>query len=204
MPTGSLEAMFTGIVREVGEVVEVAGDDERPPLAVAAPGTAPTTDVGGSVAIDGVCLTAETVEGPRLRFHAVAETLARTTLGTLDAGAAVNVEPALRAGEPLGGHIVQGHVDDVGTILSVTEEGDGLRVRIGAGTHVLRYCVEKGSITVDGVSLTVAELHEVAFAVALVPHTLSATTLGALAPERRVNLEVDVLAKYVERLLDRR
>ena len=196
--------MFTGIVREVGEVAEVAGDGEGRTLVVAAPGTAPTTAVGDSVAIDGVCLTAETVEGSRIHFHAVAETLARTTLGTLDAGAAVNVEPALRAGEPLGGHLVQGHVDDVGTILSVAEEGDGLRVRIGAGTHVLRYCVEKGSITVDGVSLTVAELHEVAFAVALVPHTLSATTLGTLAPQRRVNLEVDVLAKYVERLLDRR
>jgi len=196
--------MFTGIVREVGEVVEIAGEGEGRTLVVAAPGTAPTSAVGDSVAIDGVCLTAETVEGQRIRFHAVAETLARTTLGTLDAGAAVNVEPALRAGEPLGGHIVQGHVDDVGTVLSVTEEGDGLRVRFGAGTHVLRYCVEKGSITVDGVSLTVAELHEVAFAVALVPHTLSATTLGTLAPQRRVNLEVDVLAKYVERLLERR
>ena len=196
--------MFTGIVREVGEVAEVAGDGVGRTLVVAAPGTAPTTAVGDSVAIDGVCLTAETVEGSRIHFHAVAETLARTTLGTLDAGAAVNVEPALRAGEPLGGGIVQGHVDDVGTILSVAEEGDGLRVRIGAGTPVLRYCVEKGSITVDGVSLTVAELHEVAFAVALVPHTLSATTLGTLGPERRVNLEVDVLAKYVERLLDRR
>ena len=120
--------MFTGIVREVGEVVEVAGDGEGRTLVVAAPGTAPTTAVGDSVAIDGVCLTAEASEGPRIRFHAVAETLARTTLGTLDAGAAVNVEPALRAGEPLGGHIVQGHVDDVGTILSVTEEGEGLRV----------------------------------------------------------------------------
>ena len=196
--------MFTGIVREVGEVAEVAGDGVGRTLVVAAPGTAPTTAVGDSVAIDGVCLTAETVEDSRIHFHAVAETLARTTLGGLAAGAAVNVEPALRAGEPLGGHIVQGHVDDVGTILSVAEEGDGLRVRIGAGTHVLRYCVEDGSITVDGVSLTVAELDEVAFAVALVPHTLSATTLGTRVPERRVKLEVDVLAKYVERLLDRR
>ena len=193
--------MFTGIVREVGEVVEVSGDGEGRTIVVAAPETAASTAVGDSVAIDGVCLTAETVEGPSLRFHAVAETLARTTLGALATGAAVNVEPALRAGEPLGGHIVQGHVDDVGTVVSVAEEGEGLRVRIGAATDVLRYCVEKGSITVDGVSLTVAELHEVTFAVALVPHTLTATTLGALAPERRVNLEVDVLAKYVERLL---
>ena len=193
--------MFTGIVREVGRVVEVAGGEDGRTLLVDAPGTAPSTSVGDSVAIDGVCLTADSIDGTGIRFHAVAETLARTTLGRLEPGDAVNVEPALRAGEPLGGHLVQGHVDDAGSVTSVEPEGDGLRVRIGAAPEVLRYCVEKGSITVDGVSLTVAELHEVAFAVVLVPHTLAATTLGSLAPERRVNLEVDVLAKYVERLL---
>ncbi len=113
----------------------------------------------------------------------------------------MNVEPALRAGEPLGGHIVQGHVDGLGRVQSVEAEGEGLRVLVEAGPELLRYCVEKGSITVDGVSLTVAELHEGAFAVALVPHTLSETTLGDLVAGRTVNLEVDVLAKYVERLL---
>jgi riboflavin synthase len=193
--------MFTGIVREVGRVLAAEGTDDGRTLVVEAPGTAPTTSVGDSIAISGACLTAESIDGASIRFHAVAETLARTTLDRLAAGDEVNVEPALRAGEPLGGHLVQGHVDDVGRIVSVEREGEGLRVTVGASPDVLRYCVEKGSITVDGVSLTVADLDDGAFAVALVPHTLAATTLGSLAPGRRVNLEVDVLAKYVERLL---
>ncbi|HEX6725628.1 MAG TPA: riboflavin synthase [Gaiella sp.] len=193
--------MFTGIVREVGRVVSVEGGEAARSLVVEAPATAPTTAVGDSVAIGGVCLTAESVDGDRIRFHAVAETLRRTSLGRLTEGADVNVEPALRAGEPLGGHYVQGHVDGLGTIGSVEAEGEGLRVVVEAPTEILRYCVEKGSVTVDGVSLTVAELLEDAFAVALVPHTLGATTLRDLAPGQQVNLEVDVLAKYVERLV---
>ena len=131
------------------------------------------------------------------------ETIARTTLGNLARDDAVNVEPALRAGEELGGHYVQGHVDGVGRIESVEAEGEGLRVFVEAPDDVLRYCVVKGSITVDGVSLTVAELAEDAFAVALVPHTLEATTLSDLRPAQAVNLEADVLAKYVERLISR-
>jgi len=193
--------MFTGIVREVGRVVGVDGGPEGRTLLVEAPETASATAVGDSVAIGGVCLTAEAVEGERIRFHAVAETLRRTSLGQLTEGADVNVEPALRAGESLGGHYVQGHVDGLGAIGSVEAEGEGLRVVVEAPPEVLRYCVEKGSITVDGVSLTVAELLEDAFAVALVPHTLEATTLRDLAPGRPVNLEADVLAKYVERLV---
>ena len=192
--------MFTGIVREIGRVVDAEGGADGLKLVVEAPETAPLTAVGDSLAIDGVCLTAEAVDGPRLRFHAVAETLRRTTLGGLAAGADVNVEPALRAGEPLGGHLVQGHVDGLGRVASVEAESDGLSIVVEAPPEILRYCVEKGSITLDGVSLTVAELHDDAFAVALVPHTLAATTLGELAPGRAVNLEVDVLAKYVERL----
>ena len=129
------------------------------------------------------------------------ETLARTSLGSLAAGARVNVEPSLRAGEPLGGHYVQGHVDGVGVVRSVEDEGGGRRVWIDAPPEILRYAVEKGSITVQGTSLTVAELDDAGFAVALIPHTLAATTLGELEPGHLVNLEVDVLAKYVERLL---
>ena len=193
--------MFTGIVRELGRVVEATGDDAGLRLRVAAPATAQTAAVGDSVAVAGVCLTAEAVEGDELRFHAVRETLERTTLGRLSAGDAVNVEPALRAGEPLGGHIVQGHVDAVGAVRSVEPDGEGARVVIEAPAQVLRYCVEKGSITVDGVSLTVAALDGDAFTVALVPHTLAVTTLGRAAPGDRINLEVDVLAKYVERLV---
>lgn len=196
--------MFTGIVREVGRVAAVEGDDDGVTLSVDAPQTAEGLGVGDSVAVAGVCLTAEAVEDGAIRFHAVPETLARTTLARLGPGDPVNIEPALRAGEPLGGHLVQGHVDDLGTVASLIEEGDGARLSIGASESILRYCVEKGSIAVDGVSLTVAALDGETFSIALVPHTLTATTLGGLAPGAPVNLEVDVLAKYVERLLNRR
>jgi riboflavin synthase len=141
------------------------------------------------------------VDGGTIRVHAVPETLTRTTLARAGTGDLVNLETAARAGDPLGGHYVQGHVDAVGRVQSVEAEGEGLRVFVEAPEDVLRYCVEKGSIAVDGVSLTVAELADDAFAVALVPHTLEATTLSTLAPGQEVNLEVDVLAKYVERLL---
>jgi riboflavin synthase len=193
--------VLTGIVKEIGRVAGLAGGDDGVRLRIAAPASAPTTNVGDSVAVSGVCLTAESVDGEAIVFHAVPETLSRTTLASLSQGDEVNVEPALRAGEPLGGHIVQGHVDGVGRVQSVEAVGDGLRVFVEAPAGILRYCVEKGSITIDGTSLTVAELHDDAFGVALVPHTLAVTTLGSLVPGRRVNLEVDVLAKYVERLL---
>ena len=193
--------MFTGIVRERGRVVSVDGGAEGVALSVAAPETVGQLSTGDSISISGVCLTAEAVEDGRVTLHAVPETLARSTLGALAAGDEVNVEPALRAGEPLGGHYVQGHVDAVGRVRSVEPEGDGRRVVVEAPPDVLGYCVEKGSIGVDGVSLTIAELTEDAFAVALIPHTLEVTTLGSLQAGDEVNLEVDVLAKYVERLL---
>jgi riboflavin synthase len=193
--------VFTGIVRELGRVVGTDGDDGGITLRVDAPVTAATTGIGDSISIDGVCLTAEAVDDETIRFHAVSETLSRSTLGRLAAGDAVNVEPALRAGEPLGGHIVQGHVDAVGTVRAVEPDGDGRRVVVAAPPEVLRYCVEKGSITVAGVSLTIAGLDPESFEVALVPHTLSVTTLGGLDTGTQVNLEVDVLAKYVERLV---
>jgi riboflavin synthase len=195
--------VFTGIVRELGRVVgaEEAGGGRA--LVVRAPETAARAKPGDSVAINGCCLTASSIDADTISFHAVPETIARTTLGALEPGDPVNVEPALRAGEELGGHYVQGHVDAVGRIQSVEAEGEGLRVFVEAPDDVLRYCVEKGSITVDGVSLTIAETAGDAFAVALVPHTLEATTLSDLRPEQPVNLEADVLAKYVERLISR-
>jgi len=191
--------VFTGIVREVGrvEAVEENGDSLR--LTVSAPETAAATTVGDSVALAGVCLTAVEVANGTIAFDAVPETLRRSTLGRLEAGGEVNVEPALRAGEPLGGHIVQGHVDGVGRIRAVSEEG----IEIEAAPEVLRYCVEKGSIAVEGVSLTIATLGDDSFGVALVPHTREATTLGGVAVGDEVNLEVDVVAKYVERLAAR-
>jgi riboflavin synthase len=195
--------VFTGIVRERGRVVSLEGDGEGLRLLVDAPVTAARTERGDSVALNGCCLTATGVDGGRMAFEAVPETLRRTALGRVRVGALLNVEPALRAGEPLGGHYVQGHVDGVGRIRSVEREGDGLRVWITAPPGVLRLLVEKGSVSVDGVSLTVADLDETGFAVALVPHTLAETTLASLEPAAEVNLEADVLAKYVERLLAR-
>jgi riboflavin synthase len=193
--------VFTGIVREIGRASSVAGHDGGVRLEISAPATAAATAIGDSVSIDGCCLTAVAVTDGRIAFEAVPETLSRTALGVLAAGDRVNVEPALRAGEPLGGHYVQGHVDDVGVVRSVEDEGQGRRVWFDAGADILRYAVEKGSIAVQGTSLTVAGLDDRGFAVAIIPHTLEATTLGELEPGRLVNLEVDVLAKYVERLL---
>ena len=193
--------MFTGIVRERGRIGALEGGEAGVRVRVEAPATAAAAAVGDSVAIGGVCLTVVDTRDGVLAFDAVPETLRRTSLGSLAAGDAVNVEPALRAGEPLGGHVVQGHVDGVGRVRSVEQEGEGARVWLDAPPDVLRYCVEKGSVAVDGASLTVAALDDAGFSVALVPHTLAATTLGALAPGDRVNLEADVLAKYVERLL---
>lgn len=196
--------MFTGIVQEVGKVVEAEEAGGGLALVVQAPTTAERTAVGDSVAVDGVCLTATAVTDDRISFHAVPETLARTTFGDMeDVGGAVNVEPALRAGDPFGGHFVQGHVDAVGRARSVEASGEGLFVWFDASLQLFPYCVVKGSITVDGVALTIAEVDDEGFAVALIPHTLSATTLSDVAPGRSVNIEFDVLAKYVERLISR-
>jgi riboflavin synthase len=195
--------VFTGIVRERARVAAAEGGADGVTLTIEAPETAAGCALGDSVAVNGCCLTAVAIAGGRIAFDAVPETLARTALGRLTPGAPVNVEPALRAGEPLGGHIVQGHVDGVAAVRSLEREGDGVRAWFDAPPELLRYCVEKGSIAVDGVSLTVAALDDRGFAVALVPHTLAVTTLGALAAGDPVNLEVDVLAKYVERLLHR-
>jgi riboflavin synthase len=189
--------VFTGLVREVGRVVSF----ERGRLTIEAPQTATAAGIGDSVAIDGVCLTVVALDGDTFAFDAVPETLARTSLQTLEAGSRVNLEPALRAGDALGGHYVQGHVDGVGSVRSVEPEGDGKRISFAASPGLLRYVVEKGSVAVQGTSLTVAATDEQGFAVALIPHTLAATTLGSLEPGDQVNLETDVLAKYVEKLL---
>jgi riboflavin synthase len=191
--------VFTGIVREVGRVEAVEERGESVRLVVRAPETAAAAAVGDSVSLAGVCLTAVEIADGTVAFDAVPETLRRSTLGRLETGGGVNVEPALRAGDPLGGHMVQGHVDGVGRIRRVDDEG----IEVEATQDVLRYCVEKGSIAVEGVSLTIAGLAESSFTVALIPHTREVTTLGELADGDDVNLEVDVVAKYVERLAAR-
>ena len=186
--------VFTGLVREVGTVESVNGGR----ITIDAETKAA---IGDSIAVAGVCLTVVSTKNGTLAFDAVPETFARTNLGNLRTGAPVNLEPALRAGDPLGGHMVQGHVDGVGFVRSVDTEGDGKRIWFDAPHDLHPYTVEKGSIAVDGVSLTVAATDDRGFAVALIPHTLGATTLDRLRPKDAVNLEVDILAKYVEHLL---
>jgi riboflavin synthase len=192
--------MFTGIVRELGTVD--AFDGSR--LVVVAHETAASVAVGDSVAVAGVCLTVVEAEEGRLAFDVVPETVARTALGRVEPGGAVNLEPSLRVGDQLGGHVVQGHVDAVGRVRSVVPEGDSRRVWIDAPDSVVRYSIEKGSIAVDGVSLTIAALDDDGVEVALIPHTLEVTTLGRLEPGDEINLEADLLGKVVERLIGAR
>ena len=191
--------MFTGIVRERGRVVSAESNGGGVHLRIAAPETAGAA-LGDSIAVSGCCLTVTAADGETLEFDAVPETIARTTLGGLEPGAEVNLEPALRAGEPLGGHFVQGHVDGRTRVQALEREGEGSRLRLQLPPELHRYCVEKGSLAVDGVSLTIAALCEDGLEIALVPFTLEHTTLGALAPGDEVNVEVDLLAKYAERL----
>lgn len=188
--------MFTGIVLEVGTVAVFDGSR----LVLAAPETAASAAVGDSVSVAGVCLTVVETEEGRLAFDVVPETLSRTALGGLEPGDVLNIEPSLRVGDRLGGHIVQGHVDAVGRVRSITPDGDSRRMWVDAPQAVLGYCVEKGSIAVDGVSLTIASFDDDGFEVALIPHTLAVTTLGRLEPGDALNLEADVLGKVVERL----
>jgi riboflavin synthase len=189
--------MFTGIVRELGTVD--AFDGSR--LVVAASETTASAAIGDSVAVAGVCLTVVERHEGRLAFDVVPETLARTALGRLERGSSVNLESSFRVGDQLGGHVVQGHVDAVGRVRSVAPDGDGRRIWFDAPDNVVRYCIEKGSIAVDGVSLTLAAFDDDGFEVALIPHTLAVTTLGRLEPGDEVNLEADVLGKVVERLV---
>jgi riboflavin synthase len=193
--------VFTGIVEELGTVAAVEGDGAGLQLQIEAPSLAPLSHVGDSINVSGCCLTVVAVRGGTLAFEVVPESLRRTALGGLEPGMQVNLEDALRAGEPYGGHIVQGHVDGVGELVERREEGIGAWLRFQAPGHVQRYLIEKGSVTVAGVSLTVAELHDDGFAVAIVPHTLQVTTFGTLALGDLVNLEADMIARYVERLL---
>jgi riboflavin synthase len=191
--------MFTGLVQDMGTVSAIQREPAGARLEVET-GLAAGLKEGDSIAVNGVCLTAVEVSGKSFRADVMNETLRRSSLGPLEQGEHVNLELPLRAEDRLGGHFVQGHVDGTGTVESVTVEGFSSVVRIVCESELLRYVVEKGSIAVDGVSLTVADLDDEGFSVSLIPETLERTTLGSAVPGRLVNLEVDVLAKYVEKL----
>jgi riboflavin synthase len=195
--------VFTGLIADLGSVEAVERDGDGAALRIRTR-LAGELAGGDSVAVNGVCLTATAVDAEGFRTEAMPETLARSSLGSLRAGAPVNLELAMRASDRLGGHIVQGHVDGTGTVAAVTAEGISRILEIDADPELVRYLVEKGSVAVDGVSLTVSALRDDGFAVSLIPETLARTTLGALGAGDAVNIEVDVLAKHVERLFGAR
>ena len=180
--------MFTGIVIEQGVVAE-----PPPRLRLRAPGVAAEAAIGDSVAVDGCCLTVTEID-------AVPETLRRTNLGRLQPGDEVNLEPALRAGDRMGGHLVQGHVDAVGSLRDIAAEAEAVNMTFEAPENVLRYVIEKGSIAVNGVALTVTAFDDQSFSVSVIPHTLAVTNLGRLSPGDQINLEADLFGKYVERM----
>ena len=194
--------MFTGLVADKGTVTAVDATADGVRLAVQT-ALAPEIAEGDSVAVNGVCLTATAIADGQFRAEVMHETLRRSSLAEVAEGAPVNLELPLRATDRLGGHVVQGHVDGLGTIRDIREDGFSRVVEIAAPEEALRYVVEKGSIAVDGISLTVASVTADTFTVALIPETLERTNLGAASPGQPVNLEVDVLAKYVEKLVAR-
>lgn len=194
--------MFTGIVQALGTVVALTprGGDVELLVDSGSLGLADCA-IGDSIAVAGACLTATRIDGTRFAADVSNETLAKTTLGALVPGRRVNLEKALRAGQALGGHYVTGHVDGVGRVVETRDDGRSWRVTFEVPAHLARYVAPKGSVTVEGVSLTVNEVDGARFGVNLIPHTREVTTLGGLQPGNPVNLEIDIIARYVERLL---
>ena len=192
--------MFTGLIQDVGEVLALERDGDGARLGIAT-SLAPEIALGDSVAVDGVCLTATAVGDDHFETEAMNQTLAVTALGGVEQGAQVNLELAMQPSDRFGGHIVQGHVDGVAEVQSAEEDGFARRVRVAVTPDLLRYVVDKGSITLSGVSLTVAALGEDWIEVSLIPETLERTSLGTLAPGDKLNGESDVVAKYVERIM---
>jgi riboflavin synthase len=196
--------MFTGLIEEVGTVVTLRPNESTTRLEVAAPRVAGRVRLGDSVAVDGCCLTAITNENARLGFDLLQETLGRTNLNAVRPGSRVNLELAVTAAAPLGGHFVQGHVDCAAAILALDQRGADLRLGIDLPSRFAPYVVGKGSVAVNGISLTIVEVLSTSFAVLIIPHTLAQTNLSNVKPGDLVNLEFDILAKYVERALNRR
>ncbi|MDA8085703.1 MAG: riboflavin synthase [Nitrospiraceae bacterium] len=195
--------MFTGLVVELGTVEALKLSSSGAKLAVSAPGVTKGIALGGSVAVSGACLTVTAINGQTMEFDISTETLRSTSLGGLRPGDRVNLEPAVRAQDPLGGHIVSGHVDVVGSIRSKSKAGDAWKVEIKAPAGFVGLLVNKGSVTVDGISLTVVDLLENAFTVVIIPHTARNTTIGFKEPPAPVNLEADIIGKYVARFLEK-
>jgi riboflavin synthase len=197
--------MFTGIVTSMGRVAAVGGGAHARRLSIETGGLSTAGwHVGDSVAVSGVCLTLVEIVPGRFDAELSGETLARTTLGRLATGSAVNLEPAVAAGSALGGHLVTGHVDGVATVRTCAEEAGSLHAEVEAPGEFARFIAEKGSVTLEGVSLTIGRVAGAAFAIDVIPHTRKATTLGGIAPGQALNLEVDLLARYLDRLLEAR
>ncbi len=196
--------MFTGIVEEVGAIAAVEHREALTTLSTESRLVHVGAQVGDSIAVNGVCLTIVAIDGPRLTFEAVPETLRKTNLGLLRAGSPVDLERAVSAGRPMGGHYVQGHVDGRATVRARRPDGDALEVWLDAPPELLRYVVPKGFVTVDGASLTVVDTDASGFSVTLIPHTRASVVFGDPAPGYVANLEVDVMGKYVERALEAR
>ena len=196
--------MFTGLVEKLGRILAVVGEDAGVRLAVDAEDLAADAAIGDSVCVSGCCLSVVRIEGGRLEFQLGPETLARTTLGGLGPGAAVNLERSLRLSDRLGGHLVSGHIDGVGQLATLARDGDWVACRFTPPPALLPQLAPNGSVAVDGVSLTIVDVDASSFGVALIPHTLASTTLGTLAPGVAVNLETDLVAKYVDRWLSAR
>jgi len=193
--------MFTGLVEMLCDVADVVTEPPGVRLVIDAGEIARDVSIGDSIAVNGCCLTVVTIDGSRLSFQAGAETLSRTNLGRLSAGGGVNLERSLRLGDQLGGHLVTGHVDAVGFLDQRRDDGDWSTCWFRMPSALGRQMVSKGSVAVDGVSLTLVDVEPQRFRVALIPHTLTITTLGRLQPGDPVNLETDLLAKYVEKQL---
>jgi riboflavin synthase len=195
--------MFTGIVETIATITRIEGGADRATLVIDAPAVSGGVKRGDSIAVNGACLTVTAIEGGSLTFEAVAETLSRTNLGELKSGSVVNLERAMRADQRLDGHIVQGHVDAVGRVRALDRAGFDVRLFVDCEPSFCLLLVEKGSVAIDGVSLTLVGVETRGFDVALIPHTLGATTLGRRRVGDRVNLEADVLGKYVKHYVER-
>jgi riboflavin synthase len=192
--------VFTGLIEDLGSVESVERSDEGAQLRIATK-LASQIELGDSVAVNGICLTATTVDSAGFETEAMNQTLSVTALAGVEAGGRVNLELAMKASDRLGGHIVQGHVDGVGEVVSLVEDGFAKRLEVALDPDLLRYAIDKGSITLDGVSLTIADLGDSWLSVSLIPETLERTNLGEARPGRKINVECDLIAKHVERLM---